>query len=82
VVRDVYGTKVLPENLGSVNPQSWHGYKARVPSDIIDAARAQLVIRDGVVGFFFHPFLRLALLRETINGIRRLGYEFVSPASL
>jgi uncharacterized protein YdaL len=82
VVRDVYGTKVLPENLGSVNPQSWHGYKARVPSDIIDAARAQFVIRDGVVGFFFHPFLRLALLRETINGIRRLGYEFVSPASL
>ena len=81
-VRDVYGSKVLPENLGSVNPEEWHGYKARLPADIVDAAKAQLVVRDGVVGFFFHPFLDLALLRATIEGIEALGYTFVSPTSL
>ena len=31
VVRDVYGSKVLPENLGSVAPRQWHSYKSRLP---------------------------------------------------
>jgi uncharacterized protein YdaL len=82
VVRDVYGTKVLPENLGSINPEPWHGYAARRPEDIVAAARANLVVRDGFASFFFHPFLDLRYLRQTIEGIRRLGYSFVSPASL
>ena len=82
VVRDVYGTKVLPENLGSINPEAWHGYAARRPEDLIAAARANLVVRDGFAAFFFHPFLELRHLRQTIEGIRRLGYTFVSPSSL
>jgi uncharacterized protein YdaL len=82
VVRDVYGTKVLPENLGSINPEPWHGYEARRPADIVAAARANLVVRDGFAAFFFHPFLELRYLRQTIDGIRRLGYTFVSPSSL
>ena len=82
VVRDVYGSKVLPENLGSINPEPWHGYAARRPEDIVAAARANLVVRDGFAAFFFHPFLDLDYLRRTIAGIRRLGYRFVSPASL
>ena len=47
VVRDVYGSKVLPENLGSVNPARWHTYRSRPPEDILRAARANLVVRDG-----------------------------------
>ncbi len=82
VVRDVYGTKVLPENLGSINPEAWHGYAARRPEDLIAAARANLVVRDGFASFFFHPFLELRFLRQTIDGIRKLGYTFVSPSSL
>lgn len=82
VVRDVYGTKVLPENLGSINPEAWHGYAARRPPDIVAAAKANLVVRDGFAAFFFHPFLELRYLRQTVEGIRRLGYSFVSPASL
>jgi uncharacterized protein YdaL len=81
-VRDVYGRKVLPENLGSIAPERWRGNKARLPADILDAARAQLVVRDNVAGFFFHPFLDLGLLRESIEGLQRLGYTFVSPNSL
>lgn len=82
VVRDAYGTKVLPENLGSINPEPWHGYAARRPEDIVAAARANLVVRDGFAAFFFHPFLELDYLRRTVEGIRRLGYTFVSPSSL
>lgn len=82
VVRDVYGTKVLPENLGSISPTTWHSYKARRPEDLVRAARANLVVRDGFAAFYFHPFLELGLLKETVEGIEAAGYEFVDPASL
>lgn len=82
VVRDVYGTKVLPENLGSISPDAWHSYKARGPDDLVRAARANLVVRDGFAAFYFHPFLDLDLLVRTVEGIEAAGYEFVDPASL
>ncbi len=82
VVRDVYGTKVLPENLGSIAPNPWHSYKARTPASLIRAARANLVVRDGFAAFYFHTFLDLDLLKETVAGIKALGYTFVDPKSL
>jgi uncharacterized protein YdaL len=82
VVRDVYGSKVLPENLGSIAPTAWHQYRSRRPSDLVRAARANLVVRDGFASFYFHPFLDLDLLKETVEGIEAAGYEFVSPDAL
>jgi uncharacterized protein YdaL len=82
VVRDVYGSKVLPENLGSITPETWHTYKARQPKDLVRAARANLVVRDGFASFYFHPFLDLEYLKRTVEGIEAAGYEFVDPASL
>lgn len=81
-VRDVYGSKVLPENLESIAPKQWHSYKSRLPSDLVSAARANLVVRDGFASFYFHPYLKLGYLKRTIAGIKALGYTFVSPASL
>jgi uncharacterized protein YdaL len=82
VVRDVYGTKVLPENLGNIEPIKFYEYPTRFPADIIRAAEKNLVVRDGFASFYFHPFFDLSMLRETVDGIRALGYTFVSPASL
>ena len=82
VVRDVYGSKVLPENLGSLSPNAWHSYKARSPRDLVRAARANLVVRDGFASFYFHPFLDLDLLKQTVEGIEALGYTFVDPRAL
>ncbi|HKX47471.1 MAG TPA: DUF2334 domain-containing protein [Gaiellaceae bacterium] len=82
VVRDVYGSKVLPENLGSLSPNAWHSYKARSPQDLVRAARANLVVRDGFASFYFHPFLDLELLKRTVEGIEALGYTFVDPRAL
>lgn len=81
-VRDVYGTRVLPENLGNIEPDWFYIFPPRFPADIINAAEKNLVVRDGVAGFYFHPFFDLDYLRETVDGIRALGYTFVSPASL
>lgn len=82
VVHDVYGNKVLPENLGSIAPSTWHTYKARLPADLIRAAKANLVVRDGFAAFYFHPYLDIRYLKRTIEGIEAAGYRFVSPASL
>jgi len=82
VVRDVYGSKVLPENLGAIAPSTWHSYKARRPQDLVRAARANLVVRDGFAAFYFHPFLDLDYLKRTVEGIEAAGYRFVDPASL
>jgi hypothetical protein len=82
VVHDVHGSKVLPENLGSIAPSTWHSYKTRLPKDIVRAARADLVVRDGFAAFYFHPFLKLDYLKRAVEGIEAAGYRFVSPASL
>jgi uncharacterized protein YdaL len=82
VVRDVYGSKVLPENLGAIAPDTWHTFKAREPRDLVRAARANLVVRDGFAAFYFHPFLDLDYLKQTVEGIEAAGYTFVDPETL
>lgn len=82
VVRDVYGTKVLPENLGNISPDPWFTYPARLPADLINAAAKNLVVRDGFAAFYFHTYLDLSYLQQTVAGIRSLGYSFVDPAGL
>jgi hypothetical protein len=59
VVHDVYGSKVLPENLGDIAPVTWHTYKQHLPADVLRAARANLVVRDGFAAFYYHPYLPL-----------------------
>lgn len=81
-VVDTYGQRVVPESLGNIQPDETNGFAATMPADLIRRARAQLVVRDGVAAFFFHPFLDPALLTETVDGIRALGYEFVRAESV
>jgi uncharacterized protein YdaL len=81
-VRDAYGTRVLPENLGNIEPTAFHIYPPRLPADIIAAGEKNLVVRDGVAGFYFHCFFDIQYLKDTIAGLRALGYTFVSPGSL
>lgn len=80
VVRDVYGTMVLPENLGAVEPQPWFIFPARLPSAIVTDAKRSRVVRDGYASFFFHPFWDLSYLSKTIEGIQAAGYTFVSAS--
>jgi uncharacterized protein YdaL len=82
VVRDVYNTKVLPENLGSIEPEPFFQFPTRLPADIIADARRSLVVRDGFASFFNYWGNDLNYLQETVAGIKALGYTFVSPANL
>lgn len=87
VVTDVYGTKVLPENMGDYSPQEYNNHPARFPADLVENARANLVVRDGFASFFFHPFLatqegNVESLRQIVEGVKSLGYTFVPATSL
>jgi uncharacterized protein YdaL len=76
LVRDVYGATVVPENLNYVTMAG-----DSTPA-LLAAARANLVIRDGVASFFYHPFLGVGDLPRVVDGIRAMGYTFVSAADL
>jgi uncharacterized protein YdaL len=76
VVRDVYGATVVPENLDYVTSSG-----DSIPGLLV-AARANLVVRDGVASCFFHPFLGVGELPRVIDGLRAMGYTFVSAADL
>jgi uncharacterized protein YdaL len=82
VVRDVYGTKVLPENLGNIETEPFHQYPVRFPSDIIEDSYKVKVVRDGFASFYFHPFFDINLLKATVSGLKQAGYTFVSPSTL
>ncbi len=82
VVQDVYGTKVVPENLGDYEPVSLNNNPIRLPANIINEAQLNLAVRDGFASFFYDPTYGWAPLQQTINGIQALGYTFVSPSSL
>jgi uncharacterized protein YdaL len=75
-VRDAYGTTVIPENLDYV-----HSDVDSVPG-MLDTARANLVVRDGVASFFYHPFLGVGSLPRLVDGLRTLGYTFVAAQDL
>lgn len=81
-VKDVYGSTVLPENIGNYEPDAFNNHPPRLPADLIASAKANLAVRDGVASFFYHPYYPVAPLQQTIEGIRALGYTFVGPEDL
>lgn len=81
LVRDVYGSVVVPENLLNVS-SAYNNNPPRTVQNVLDTAAAMSVIRDGVVSTFYHPFLGVDRLAQLVEGIKNLGYTFVSPYDL
>jgi uncharacterized protein YdaL len=81
-VRDAYGSAIVPENIGNVEPAAFNNHPARLPADLIASARRNLVVRDGVASFFYHPYLGTAHLKQVVEGVQGLGYRFVPASSV
>lgn len=75
-VRDVYGMGVIPENLDYVASDG-----STIPG-MLETARSNLVVRDGVASFFYHPFLGVGNLPRLVDGLRAMGYTFVRGQDL
>jgi uncharacterized protein YdaL len=82
IERDAYGSRVLPENLGNVEPNPNPGYRPLLPADLIRFATKALVVRDGFGSFFYDPTNGQSYLDQTITGIKSLGYTFVGGATI
>ena len=82
VVRDAYGTTVLPENIGSYEPEPFYQFPIHTVDDILTAAKAESVIRDGVAGVYFHNFWGLAPLQQIVRGLQAQGWTFVDPGTV
>jgi uncharacterized protein YdaL len=82
VVRDVYGTTVLPENCGPYAPEAFYQFPPHTIADILAAADANQVVRNGIAAFYYHPFEGLSALQQIVQGFRDRGLTFVSPTSV
>ncbi len=69
---DARGYRIVPENIGYLPAEHPD------PAVLIANARAMLAVRDGLPSAFVHDFLDPRLLRDTVRGIKALGYSFVS----
>lgn len=81
-VTDVYGSKVIAENLGNYEPQSFSGHPARTSADLVANAKANLVMTESTASFFYHPYFGVDELKATVEGIKALGYTFVPATQL
>lgn len=81
-VRDIYGSWIIPENIGNIEPEPFNNHPARLPADLLAAGEANLVVRDGFASFFFHPYLDPIMLVQVVDGLKQQGYEFVDVNSL
>lgn len=67
------GGKIIPENLGYIPLSDQRS------GPLLEAARNNLALRDGVASFFFHPFCDIAVLKEIVPGLKKMGYRFTDP---
>ncbi|MDX2005216.1 MAG: DUF2334 domain-containing protein [Meiothermus sp.] len=85
-VRDVSGTLVVPENMGSIEP-NWPVAK------IVEVARANRALRCPWSGHFFHPYildpaydgpeaLSVAQFQKMFLDIKALGYTYVDSVGV
>ena len=81
-VTDIYGWKILPENLGSYEPDASNNNPPRLAANIIATAQNNLVIRDGVASFYFHTYNPVSQLKAIVTGVKAAGYTFVAASSL
>ncbi|RZS34011.1 uncharacterized protein YdaL [Herbihabitans rhizosphaerae] len=82
LVRDSYGSTVIPEGLGNIETEWQNHHPPRLPEQLLASARASRVVTDGVASFFYHPYLGVDMLRQVVEGVQGLGYTFTTPATV
>jgi uncharacterized protein YdaL len=82
LVRDVYGFRLVPENLGNYVPAAEDPARAQSADDIVERARSLRVVRDGVAGFFFHPIYDASILERIVDGLAADGWTFAHATDI
>ncbi len=74
---DIYGQRIIPENLGYVPLDPDENISRKAVQEIIQGAKTNLAVRDGFAACFFHEFLDIDLLKELVDGVTALGYTYI-----
>ncbi|MDO5625373.1 MAG: polysaccharide deacetylase family protein [Pseudomonadota bacterium] len=90
IERDIYGLRVLPENLGNLQYHAFGAEHEITAREVLEYARYARAVRDGFGSFFFHPFLAGAQahgrglhdLQQIVEGLQAMGYTWTSPSRL
>jgi uncharacterized protein YdaL len=82
LVKDVFGSTVIPEALGNVELEAFNNHPPRLPADILASAKGLTVVKDGVQSFFYHPFLGTSYLKTVVEGLQGMGYTFTPAATV
>jgi len=77
IQHDMYGQKIIPEDLGYVPLDPDENVSRKAVQDIINGAKTLLGVRDGFAACFFHEFLDIDLLKELVDGVTALGYTYI-----
>ena len=80
-VKDIYGSTVYPENIENVTKVQQNNHGPWPPSSLLERAKNNPV-RESTARFSFHPFLDPDYLREMVDGLKEMDYEFVSVTDL
>lgn len=89
---DIYANRLLPENLGNVQPYMSEQVKIiRNVDKMLVNAKRNLVLRDVWASMFYHPFMldgslntenadatKPKDLERLVSGIKALGYKFIN----
>ena len=78
-VYDLYGERIVPENLGDYEPTPINNNPPRTAADLIGNAQVNLAVTQSTASFFFDPSEPLSELETIVSGIKALGYTFVGP---
>ncbi len=70
LTKDIYGFTLLTENLGYVSLE-----QGEDPDKKIQNAKPYSIVRDSLVGFFYHPYFKPKYLMQVIKGLKDLGYS-------
>jgi len=85
IQQDVYGQRIIPENLGNLQPKlNEQVTHTRTVAEILADAKRNRVLRDVWASAFIHPYLLHGQspdsneLKQIVQGLKALGYEFVN----
>jgi uncharacterized protein YdaL len=69
IVRDIYGQTIVPENLGYINFETGETIERK-----LEIAEIHQIVRDSVVGVFYHPYFDAKYLKPLIKGLKKMGF--------
>lgn len=79
---DYYGQRIAPENLYCYASSAYMGEPPSTVPAMLYQARLNQAVRDGWASFFFHWYQDIWVLKELVQGLKHMGYEFVPLSSL